>query len=78
VIHDRAALTIWSFTPSGHPAHPAVVRRVVVRQDGAMHVKMSGLCEATKPACDKLWTDFEQLNEQMRKTIEQERGPRAQ
>lgn len=30
---DEAALTIWSFSPSDYPAHPAVVKRQVV-EDG--------------------------------------------
>jgi hypothetical protein len=63
VIEDRATMSIWSFTPSGHPAHPATVRRAVIQQGDKIFVEMSVLCEAAKSACDKLVAEFEALNE---------------
>jgi hypothetical protein len=65
VIDDRAALTLWSFTPEGHPAHPAVIQRTIVEDQGNLFVQMHVLCEATKPACDNLVADFGKLNQQM-------------
>jgi hypothetical protein len=56
----------WSFTPTGHYAHPAVVRRELkIRQNGDVFVEMTSQCEAVKDACDKLLAEFAQLNERM-------------
>lgn len=71
VVTEQDGLTLWSFTPEGHPAYPAAVRRQVVQKDGAWYVNMNALCEATKVACDKLMEDFKVLNERMRQSIEQ-------
>ena len=48
VIEDGSTMSIWSFTPAGHPAHPAVVRRTVVQQGSDISVQMATLCEAKK------------------------------
>ena len=69
VAEDRADFAVWSFVPSGHPAHPAVVRRRVVERDGAMFVDMQVLCTAKKPACDALVQEFQDLNRAMRRTL---------
>ena len=69
VAEDRADYAVWSFVPSGHPAHPAVVRRRVVERDGAMFVDMQVLCTAKRPACDALLQEFQDLNRAMRRTL---------
>lgn len=69
VAEDRADYAVWSFVPSEHPAHPAVVRRRVVERDGAMFVDMQVLCTAKKPACDALLQEFQDLNRAMRRTL---------
>src|SRR2546422_3457337 len=68
VMTEEGGLTLWSFTPDSHPAHPAVVRRQISQKDGAWYVDMNTLCEATKAACDKLVEDFRVLNERMRES----------
>src|SRR5712692_8164957 len=65
IFSEEGGLTLWSFTPDNHPAHPAVVRRQMTQKDGAWYVNMNTLCEATKAACDKLIEDFRVLNERM-------------
>ena len=70
VVAERDGLTLWSFTPKGHPAYPAVVKRAFVQKDGAWFVNMNALCEAEKAPCDKLMQDFRGLNEQMRQSLE--------
>jgi hypothetical protein len=55
----------WSFTPPGHPAHPAAVRRTIVSRDGVQSVEMRFLCEAGKEACDQLQAQFHKLNEKL-------------
>lgn len=63
----------WSFTPSGHYAHPAVVRRELkLRQNGDVFVEMTSQCEAPKEACDKLLGEFTQLNERMAADVQRQ------
>ena len=65
IVEDRAASTYWSFTPPGHPAYPAAVKRTVVQRDGAFAIDLTALCEAQKAACDKLVADFQAMNERI-------------
>jgi hypothetical protein len=69
VVDDRAAATIWSFTPPGHPAHPSAVKRTVVQEGAEIFIRMGVACEAKKPACDKLVAEFNQLNQRMRQDL---------
>lgn len=53
----------WSFVPASHPAHPALVRRTVLRPaDGPAQVLMVTLCEAPAEACTALKQEFEAQN----------------
>ena len=71
IVNDPSPVfTIWSFTPHGHPAHPAVVRRILQQdKSGNVAVEMVALCEAEKEPCDQLLRDFQLLNEQMKNSI---------
>jgi hypothetical protein len=60
---------LWSFTPSGHPAHPSAVKREIMEENGAIYISMSALCQAEKPDCDALIQEFEDLNDQMKKAV---------
>jgi len=66
---DRANLTIWTFTPPGHPAHPTVVKRTIVQEGTKIYTDVTARCEATKPACDKLMAEFQVLNENIREYV---------
>lgn len=50
IVEDPTDLTIWSFTPAKHEAHPAVVKRTVIQKDGKVVVQMNVLCSASKEA----------------------------
>jgi hypothetical protein len=65
VIEDRSTLSLWSFTPPGHPAHPAAIHRKVIQEGDNFFMQMNVLCEAAKPACDALVSEFEKLNQRM-------------
>jgi hypothetical protein len=69
VADDEAAHTIWSFTPSDHPAYPAVVKRQLVQQGGGIAVKMDVLCNGSKAACDDLVRSFQALNAQIQANL---------
>jgi hypothetical protein len=59
----------WSFTPSGHAAYPAVVRRAIkVNSEGGVFIEMSSLCQAEKAPCDQLVEEFRELNERIRQS----------
>jgi len=70
VITEIGGRILWSFTPPGHPAHPAAIRRVMSQKDGAWYVTMNVLCQADKVPCDQLVQEFNVLNERMREFIE--------
>lgn len=65
---------LWSFTPPGHYAYPAAVRRAIKQADGRVYVEMSALCEADKAPCDRLVREFQQLNQKMREDIQRSTG----
>ncbi len=73
VIINDGKDVMWSFTPVGHYAHPAVVRRaLVLRSSGGLFMDMRALCEAQKEPCDRLIREFQQLNDRMRESVQQE------
>jgi len=74
VIEEPSIMTMWSFTPAGHPAHPAAIRRVIAQKGDDIFVEMEALCEAAKSACEKLLTEFRELNEQMRASLNPKRS----
>jgi hypothetical protein len=75
MVDDRADGSLWSFTPRGHPAHPAVVKRTIVRKDGQTAIEMTALCQADKLACDRLIDDFQEINLRMGEFLRKEKPP---
>jgi hypothetical protein len=59
--HDEAVQ--WFFTPEGHEAHPAVVRRAAIEEGGVGMIEVAALCHASQAACDRLLDDFRQQHE---------------
>jgi hypothetical protein len=53
----------WFFTPEGHAAHPAVVKRTAIERDGIGMIDLVALCHAEQSACDGLLDDFRQRHE---------------
>jgi hypothetical protein len=60
---DGGAPVEWFFTPEGHPAHPAVVKRTALERDGVGVIDLAALCHAEQAACDLLLDDFRQRHE---------------
>lgn len=73
IINETKHHAIWSFTPEGHPAYPAAVKRTFVEHDGAVYVEMTALCQAQKKACDDLIEQFKELNAKMREQMRQQK-----
>lgn len=77
-VNEPVAATQWSFTPAGHAAHPAAVRRIIVRHaGGAITVDTQALCEAPADACGKLVADFEALNDRIVQALRSRGRPGA-
>lgn len=76
IVSDPNSDSQWSFTPNGHYANPAVVRRAIkTAANGEVAFEMTGLCEATKENCDRLMKEFEQMNTQSRNVIRRQVSP---
>jgi hypothetical protein len=69
IIEDQSTFSVWSFTPSGHPAYPAVIRRTVVKRGDQISLQTNVLCEAAKAACDAMVAEFARLNEKVRERV---------
>jgi hypothetical protein len=54
VIEDKERRETWLFSPAGHPAHPAVVKRTVVKKFGDSTTQTAALCGSSKAECDKV------------------------
>lgn len=68
---EQATYAIWSFTPEGHYAHPAVVKRVAKQNaQRQVFIETFALCEADKVSCDRLMSEFEKLNAQEAEEIQ--------
>jgi hypothetical protein len=53
----------WFFTPEGHAAHPAVVKRTAIERDGVGMIDLAALCHTEQAACDRLLDGFRQQHE---------------
>ena len=60
---ERGLPVQWFFTPEGHPAHPAVVKRTALEQDGVGKIELAALCEVEQAVCAELLDDFRQQHE---------------
>lgn len=59
----------WFFTPEGHAAHPAVIKRTVLEQDGTGFIDLAALCHAAQGECDALLDDFRQSSEGVARSL---------
>jgi hypothetical protein len=73
VSNDR--LTQWVFTQPPEEAYPTVTCRYVYRDgEGNWQHKRVMRCEANREACDRLFGEFEELDEQFRQTLQKSDG----
>ena len=61
--------SIWSFAPANHYAHPSVGQRMLVQSGGGFYVQTRILCQADKPACDRLRDDYQLLDKRMTEAL---------
>jgi hypothetical protein len=62
---ERGNPVLWSFTRDGHPAHPAVVKRMALDQEGLGFVQLATLCEAPEAECFRLLDGFRQIDQRI-------------
>jgi hypothetical protein len=62
---ERGNPVLWSFTPEGHPAHPAVVKRTALEKKGTGFVELATLCQGPEAACVELLDEFRQIAQQV-------------
>ena len=70
---ERGEPVEWFFTPEGHAAHPAVVKRTAIERDGVGMIDLAALCHAEQAACDRLLDDFRQQHELAQEAARPER-----
>jgi hypothetical protein len=68
IVEDRE--TLWSFTPSGHYAHPSVVKRTLQQVGDQLAIQMDVMCNADKASCDRLVREFQELDERMKASLQ--------
>ncbi len=74
-VAEPLASAQWSFTPAGHEAHPAVVRRTILRGPGReVRVDTQSICEAPAAACSKLLAEFEAMNDRIVQAVKARGG----
>ena len=66
---DKRSFTLWSFTSSEHPAHPAAVKRRIVHRNGVAGIDMLTWCEGGLQACTELRHDFNKRNAGIRQRL---------
>lgn len=70
IVNEPLASAQWTFTPAGHAAYPAVVRRVIQRgPNRAVSIAVASLCEAPAAACAELLKSFQGLNERITQAV---------
>jgi hypothetical protein len=72
-ISDKAKDTIWTFTVPGHPAHPSVVCRRPVQDNGKLRLQMDVRCNAAEAECEKLVQAFQELNQRMLQDMQKQK-----
>lgn len=74
-VAEPLASAQWSFPPPGHEAHPAVVRRTILRGPGReVAVDTQSICEAPAAACAKLLAEFEAMNDRIVQAVKARGG----
>ncbi|MBX9684871.1 MAG: hypothetical protein K2X41_13895 [Hyphomicrobium sp.] len=68
---DKNATKMYTFTISGHPAHPAAVCRTLVKEGESLVVKMHVVCDGEQEACTRLRNDFNVMTAKMQVEVDQ-------
>jgi hypothetical protein len=64
-VNDEAKGVVWTFTVPGHPAHPSVVCRRIIKDGADMRLETQVQCNASEAECERLVKAFQELNHRM-------------
>jgi hypothetical protein len=64
-VNDDAKGVVWTFTVPGHPAHPSVVCRHIMKDGADMRLETQVQCNASEAECERLVKAFQELNHRM-------------
>ncbi|MGH8130772.1 MAG: hypothetical protein ACRES3_07955 [Steroidobacteraceae bacterium] len=73
VFTDYATRTQYTFTASGHPAHPAWIARQVVDENGKVNVRQIGYFAGSEEQFDVLFRTYLKLHAQMQQDSDKRR-----
>ena len=62
-------VVFWTFTSAEHEAHPAVIKRILIKTEGEWQLEMRVLCEADESACADLVGEFQAFNDRLHKRL---------
>jgi hypothetical protein len=68
---DPTTRTFYVFTTKDNPAHPAWITRQIVEQGGKVNVRQIGYFAGAQEPFDRLFSEYLQLNEQLKHEVEQ-------
>jgi hypothetical protein len=71
VFSDPTKRTFYIFTTKDNPAHPAWITRQIVEQGGKVNVRQIGYFAGAQEPFDRLFSEYLQLNEQLKHEVEQ-------
>src|SRR5262245_14197351 len=54
IIEDKAHYETWYFSPAGHPARPAVIKRTLFSGVSGSRTQTAAMCGGGQAECDKL------------------------
>lgn len=71
VFSDPTTRTFYIFTTKDHPAHPAWITRQIVEEGGKVNVRQIGYFAGAQQPFDRMFSEYLQLNEQLKHEVEQ-------
>ena len=73
VFADPSEDAFWSITTPANPAHPTMVKRRLVEQNGEVKLLLAARCGAPKPVCDQVVQRFRDDGEAIAKSLRAKR-----
>jgi len=64
----------YAFTLDNHPAHPAWISRVIIDKNGELYVKQLGYFAGSEPPFATLFAQYQALNLEMQKWLNEQRN----
>lgn len=69
VFTDSATATSYAFTQPGHPAHPAWITRMVLKERTGINIRQIGYFAGKEPPFATLFRAYLELNEKIKRDL---------